>query len=249
MTISLLTPDRYVRPVYNLAMSSDGQEAVLSELPIFPLAVVLFPGAILPLHIFEERYKAMIQHAIDNQGQFGLSFRSDAAVSAETPPAIGSVGCAAKIKAVLPLEEGRMNILTAGLLRFHITEFTQAEPFLIAKVSTFSDDLDLEADVERLNHDTKEITSQFLKLLQKLNDLSGLANVELPHSPEALSMVVASALPIDDKEKQQLLEMTSTKLRLNHLKRHLKEAMTRLENRVEKHERAKRNGHGKLKEL
>jgi len=49
-------------------MPADGPEAVLDELPIFPLATVLFPGAVLPLHIFEERYKAMMKHAIDHSG-------------------------------------------------------------------------------------------------------------------------------------------------------------------------------------
>jgi ATP-dependent Lon protease len=227
-------------------MPSDGQEAVLDELPVFPLAAVLFPGSILPLHIFEERYQAMIRHAIENSGQFGLSYKGDAAVSIETPPEIGSVGCAAKIKAVLPLEEGRMNILSAGLLRYRIAEFTQTEPFLIAKVSTFSDDLEPGADLSRLHEDTKEITGQFLKLLQSLNDMSALSNMELPSAPEALSMIISSAMPIDDEDKQRLLEMTSTRLRLSSLRHYLLQSISRLQIRVGKHDGAKQNGHNKL---
>ncbi|MGH9760382.1 MAG: LON peptidase substrate-binding domain-containing protein, partial [Blastocatellia bacterium] len=66
---------------------------VVNEVPIFPLGTVLFPGVILPLHIFEDRYKAMMRYAIENRGQFGLSYRDDAAVGKDTPPEVGSVGC------------------------------------------------------------------------------------------------------------------------------------------------------------
>src|SRR5260370_38297736 len=90
---------------------------VLTEIPIVPLATVLFPGAILPLHIFEDRYKDMMRYAIENQGQFGLSYREDAAAGIETPLAIGGVGCAARINAVMPLEGGRVNVISTVLIR------------------------------------------------------------------------------------------------------------------------------------
>src|SRR5271156_4489752 len=88
-------------------MVAEGPDPVLTELPIFPLATGLFPGAILPLHIFEERYKELMQYAIEHSGQFGLSYKDDASIGQETHPAISSVGCAAKINTVFPLEEGR----------------------------------------------------------------------------------------------------------------------------------------------
>jgi ATP-dependent Lon protease len=224
-------------------MSSDAPEVVLNELPIFPLTTVLFPGAVLPLHIFEERYKAMMQHAIENSGQFGLSYREDAAVARETLPEVGSVGCVAKVKAVIPLDEGRMNILTVGLLRYHVAEFLQTEPFLIARISAFTDDIEPDADLSRLQQDTKEMTGQFLKLLQTLSDVSNQSNLELPENPEALSMIVSSALPIEDKDKQRLLEMTSTRLRLSSIRHYLLQSMTRLQARVRKHDGARQNGH------
>ncbi|HEY6329023.1 MAG TPA: LON peptidase substrate-binding domain-containing protein [Blastocatellia bacterium] len=216
----------------------------MNELPIFPLATVLFPGAVLPLHIFEDRYKAMMQHAIDHSGQFGLSYREDAAVARETLPEVGSVGCVAKVKAVIPLEEGRMNILTIGLLRYHVVEFLEKEPFLIARISALTDDIEPDADLSRLQEDTREMTGQFLKLLQTLSDVSNESNLELPENPEALSMIVSSTLPIEDKEKQRLLEMTSTRLRLSSIRHYLLQSMARLQGRVKKHEGARRNGHG-----
>ena len=219
----------------------------MDELPIFPLATVLFPGAVLPLHIFEERYKAMMKHAIDHSGQFGLSYREDAGVSLQTLPEIGSIGCAAKVKAVVPLEEGRMNILSMGILRYHIAEVIQSEPFVIAKVSVFTDDPEPDADLSRLHDDTTEMTGEFLKLLQTLNDISQQSSLELPKNPEALSMIISSALPIEDKDKQRLLEMTSTRLRLTNLRHYLLQSMSRLQSRVRKHDGARQNGHNKWK--
>src|SRR5215467_4314280 len=111
--------------MYNGGMPAESVE-LLTEIPIFPLATVLFPGAILPLHIFEDRYKDMMRHAIENQGQFGLSYRDDAAVGVESVPVIGSVGCAARINAVMPLEGGRMNVISTGLIRYRILAVKQS---------------------------------------------------------------------------------------------------------------------------
>src|SRR5436189_5263689 len=112
----------------------------LEELPIFPLATVLFPGAVLPLHIFEERYKKMIRFASDHGGLFGLSFRSEAQVDVETFLDVDSVGCLAKISASMPLEEGKMNLIAVGVVRYRIVEIKQLVPFLIARVEPFRDD-------------------------------------------------------------------------------------------------------------
>src|SRR2546423_11370485 len=125
----------------------------IPELPIFPLGTVLFPGAILTLHIFEERYKAMMRYAVDNGGMFGLSYRSDAQIGRETPPAVGSVGCIAKINAVMPLEQGRMNVLSTGLIRYRVTALRQAEPYLIAAGETFGDELEPGAGLIRIVED------------------------------------------------------------------------------------------------
>jgi Lon protease-like protein len=218
---------------------------VLDRLPIFPLEAVLFPGAILPLHIFEERYKAMMRYAIDNQGQFGLSYRTGAAVGKQTQPDIGTVGCAAKINAVMPLDEGRMNILSTGLIRYRLVEFVQIVPFLLAQVDTFSDDPDAEGDLTRLLDDTREIAEKFLEAVQSLNDSAADSNIELPDEPEAFSLFLCSTLPIENEAKQVLLEMTSTRLRLTRVRHYLINALSSYGARLRLHERAKGNGHNK----
>jgi Lon protease-like protein len=122
----------------------------LDELPLFPLATVLFPGAILPLHIFEERYKELMRYAIENGGVFGLSYRNDAAIGRETLPDVGSVGCVAQINAVMPLDEGKMNIISTGAVRYRVAQLKQVVPFLIARVNPFQDEPESESELDRL---------------------------------------------------------------------------------------------------
>jgi Lon protease-like protein len=220
--------------------------AELEEIPVFPLGTVLFPGAFLPLHIFEERYKAMIRYAVENGGIFGLSYRSDAEVGKETPPLVGSVGCAAKINAVIPLDEGKLNILSTGLLRYRVRDITQSSPFLIARIQLFADDPEPDADLTRLYDDTREVSSKFLEAVQELNDSELSGNLNLPDEPEAFSLFIASALPIDNDSKQRLLELTSTRVRLTRLRHYLLGSISAYSERLRIHERAKRNGHGKL---
>lgn len=220
---------------------------VVNEVPIFPLGTVLFPGVILPLHIFEDRYKAMMRYAIENRGQFGLSYRDDAAVGKDTPPQVGSVGCVAKINAVMPLEGGRMNVLSTGIIRYRVTEVKQHTPFVIAKIEPFGDDPEPESDLSQLFKDAREVTGKYLEALQELNDSAGKGELDLPEEAEAYSLFVASALPVENSAKQQLLEMTSTKLRLRRLAHYFNSSLDGLGGRLQKHEAAKSNGHGKLK--
>src|SRR5215469_15301932 len=233
--------------MYNSIMPSDSIE-LLTEIPIFPLATVLFPGGILPLHIFEDRYKDMMRHAIENHGQFGLSYREDAGVGIETPPAVGSVGCAARINAVMPLSEGRMNVISTGFIRYRIVQVKQSAPFIIAAIEPFSDDPEPQADLSRLQSDTGALASQFLNAIQSLNDLPAREEPELPEDAEALSLSVAAALPIDNETKQRLLEMTSTRLRLTRLRHYLVGSLSNLNQRLLRHERAKGNGHGQIQD-
>jgi Lon protease-like protein len=218
----------------------------LEELPIFPLATVLFPGAILPLHIFEERYKQMMRHAVENGGLFGLSYRTDASVDKETPPETGSVGCLAKIHAVMPLNEGRMNVISTGVVRYRVLSLQQTDPFLIAKVEPFTDDLEPGADLNRIFEEMSGMCKEFLEAAQALDEAGGIAGQDLPEDPEAFSLLVSSALPIDNDAKQTLLEVTSTRSRLSRLRHYVSSALADFTRRIKTQERAKGNGHGRL---
>ncbi|MGA9770919.1 MAG: LON peptidase substrate-binding domain-containing protein [Blastocatellia bacterium] len=217
----------------------------IEKLAIFPLATVLFPGAILPLHIFEERYKAMMRYAIENGGLFGLSYRNDALIGRETPPEVGSIGCIAKINAVVPLEEGRMNVISTGMVRYKVAAILQASPYLIARVEALADDLEPGADLNQTFDDMVDVCKQFLEAAQTLNEVNAPISQNLPDDPEDFSLLVSSALPIDNDAKQALLEMTSTRLRLTRLRSYVTRALADFNERIKIQEIAKSNGHGK----
>lgn len=217
----------------------------ITELAIFPLATVLFPGAILPLHIFEERYKAMIRYAVENGGMFGLSYRSDAQIGRESTPETGSIGCIAKINAVMPLEQGRMNILSTGLIRYRLSSLRQSEPFLTAMVETFADDLEPGADLTRMVVETQAVVTQFLEAAQSLGEPGIPAIQELPDDPEAFSLLIAGLLPIDNDAKQTLLELTSTRVRITRIRHYLNRAFADFNERLKVQEVAKSNGHAR----
>ena len=218
----------------------------LDELPISPLATVLFPGAVLPLHIFEDRYKQMMRYAVENGGLFGLSYRSDASVGENSTPEIGSVGCIAKIHAVMPLDNGRMNVVSMGVVRYRVVSLNQSEPFLMAKVEPFTDDLEPGADLSRSFDEVAELGREFLEVAHALDESGGVAGQDLPEDPEAFSLLISSALPIHNDEKQTLLEITSTRSRLSRLRHYVADALSDFTRRIKTQERAKGNGHGKI---
>jgi Lon protease-like protein len=217
----------------------------LEKLAIFPLATVLFPGAILPLRIFEERYKMLMRYAIENGGLFGLSYRNDAFIGRETPPDIGAIGCIAKINAVVPLEEGKMNIISTGIIRYKVLGLLQAAPYPLARVKSIADDLEPGADLNQAFEDVFGICKKFLDAASALNEGNVPSSQDLPEDPEAFSLLISSALPIDNDAKQTLLEMTSTRLRLTRLRGHVTRALADYAERIRIQDIAKSNGHGK----
>lgn len=229
---------------YNAIIVPESLE--LEEIPIFPLATVLFPGGLLPLHIFEDRYKQMMRFAIDNGGVFGLAYQSDAAIGRETPPDIGSIGCVAKINAVVPLEGGRMNIVSTGVIRYRVVGLRQSTPFIMARIETVTDDLEPGDDLNRIFDDMADVCRRFLEAAQALDDPNAPVNQDLPDDPEAFSLMVASALPIDNDAKQTFLEMTSTRLRLTRLRPYVTSALSEYSDRMRIQKMAKGNGHGRM---
>lgn len=214
------------------------------EISLFPLPnLVLFPNIVVPLHIFEERYKLMVNGCIDRDEAFGLvllRFGSDD----ETEDTIHRVGVTARVAEVERLDDGRMNILCEGETRFRIHRFTQQKPFWKASVDFFEDD-------ER--HSTESLYEQVAELYRSVADLSAKisgseqAELALPESATGLSFMVSYVLDIDSEEKQKLLEMNSTAERLRMLIAHLTETIRKLEQqRTYKDVVAKVRGNGDL---
>jgi len=185
--------------------SIDAPRNRLMELPIFPLKnVVLFPGMVLPLHIFELRYREMINRCIEERLPFGVVLIADGQeVGVSAKP--HTVGTAARIVRVERLEDGRMNITTVGTQRFRILELRDDQSYLTAIVRHFP----IVNGATRLASDLSQRVRP--KVLEYVALLSKAANVNLtldrlPEDPLTLAFLVAISLQVGDKDKQQLLE-------------------------------------------
>ena len=216
----------------------------LSDLPLFPLPVVLFPGVPLPLHIFEPRYRQMLTDIRLSKNLFGLAYFDPTLTSNEVPPA-GSIGCVAEVTETQTFPDGRSNILTLGVIRYRIESYVdRGDPYLVAQVSYFEDD---EEEESLLAAPAKEVAETFTRIAQAVRTIND-ERAALPDisdtEQQRLSFLVAAAMEIDAEIKQELLEMRSTSERLERLRGMLTIAVKGYEERARIHDLAKGNGHG-----
>src|SRR5918998_1635655 len=128
------------------------------ELPLFPLPVVLFPGVPMPLHIFEPRYRRLLEDIQLRDNLFGLSY-FDAGASETNVPAVGHIGCVAEVTEVQSMPDGRSNILTVGLIRYRVESYLEhGDPYLVGAVAFFEDE---EEDAEALESGALEVSGLF----------------------------------------------------------------------------------------
>lgn len=176
------------------------------ELPLFPLQnVVLFPGMVLPLHIFEMRYREMINRCIDEQLPFGvLLIKEGAEVGDMAEPHL--IGTAARIVRVERQEGGRMNITTIGTQRFRVKELHYTHTYLTGTVETFpfvNGGTKIAAD---LAHKIRPYILNYVDLLSKASH-QPLKLERLPEDATALTLMVAIALQVSNGQKQELLSL------------------------------------------
>jgi len=213
------------------------------ELPLFPLAVVLFPGVPLPLHIFEARYRQMLTDIRVSNNFFGLSYFDSSTSEKDMPPA-GHVGCVAEVTETQTLPDGRANILTVGLIRYRVEEYLErGDPYLVAQVSFFEDEEEADELLGESSHEVAETFTRIARAVRIINDerasLPDISDTE----PQRLSFLVAAAMEIETEIKQELLELRSTCERLKRLRDMLVRAVSSYEERARVHELAKGNGH------
>jgi Lon protease-like protein len=184
------------------------------RIPLFPLNVVLLPGAILPLHIFEPRYRQMVRHCIDEKCEFGVLLA--------LPKGIVRVGCTAEVAEVVKrYNDGRMDIITVGRTPFRITQLMNTEAYandqLLEGDVDFLDDRELRTDARTQN--------ELMRLYEVCHTLifeDYPRNIE-SEAAEYLSFLVASTLPLDLLCKQQILELRSEADRQQRLVGYLRE--------------------------
>ncbi|MHB1957597.1 MAG: LON peptidase substrate-binding domain-containing protein [Acidobacteriaceae bacterium] len=173
------------------------------KIPLFPLDLVLFPGAALPLHIFEDRYKEMIGECLQCHGEFGM-------VRARRE-GLAIVGCTAKIVTVMhTYPDGRLDILCRGERRFEIESLVEGRNFLEAEVDFLPD-----YGPSSTRRDREQCAALHLEMME----LSGNAAMEFPQLDldQPVAYLLASAIPADLEFKQELLHLHSDSARTARL--------------------------------
>jgi len=214
------------------------------EIPLFPLPLVLFPQVVVPLHIFEERYKEMINRCIEESIAFGIVMIPPG-TSAENEATIRRVGVTARVIQFDRIEGGRFNIMAAGEMRFRILNFTTGKSYRTARVEFIEDDDESEEelwdsynDVVRLYREVHRLAAQYRGVDVDVDE------VKIPASPATMSHMLSFVLDLDVEFKQALLEMTSIEGRLKTLTVHLEEASQRLNTEIVRGKTSPRgNGH------
>ena len=184
------------------------------KIPIFPLPLVLLPGEKLPLHIFEEKYKKMIEYCLKNNKKFGIinSKNNDSLV----------IGCTASIEQLVggENESREYDILVSGVERFIVKSYNTSESYKQAYVKTWND-ID-----DTINEDLLQEANVFLyEVLLKLGASSKIPQIDMPKS----SFEISSMLDIDKRAKKILLKSQSENDRLIVLKRILKKAIIKID--------------------
>jgi Lon protease-like protein len=201
-------------------------------LSLFPLDVVLFPGAPLPLHIFEERYKEMIGECLAKKTSFGVVRAKE--------NALAEIGCTAEIDQVLKkYEDGRMDILSEGVRRFEIIELNHDRSFVQADVLLFEDSPETPSSGQQ--------RTKALELHQSLIEITGSESPVVKDDRSAendqLSFYLAHELPVDLEFKQTLLGMRSENERMTTLIEYYENIIPKLRRVIRGREKASTNGH------
>jgi Lon protease-like protein len=181
------------------------------ELPLFPLDVVLFPGTVLPLYIFEPRYRQMIHDCLNEEKPFGVVLVSSGGTFMNE--ATYEVGTLAEIHNLQHLEDGCYTLMGVGTKRFRIVNRHTNKPYISGMVEPFDDDIETENELNGLAQQARNLFSTYLDMLLRAASEEDM-HANLPESPEELSYFVAYFLEIENGKKQQMLEMTSTRQRL-----------------------------------
>jgi Lon protease-like protein len=205
----------------------------LERIPLFPLNVVLLPGADLPLHIFEPRYRQMVRQCLETKSEFGMLLA--------LPKGIVRVGCTAEIIEVAKrYNDGRMDILTVGRSPFRVVELLNAEACGEGEL--------LEGQVDYLDDREREVDAKLRRELVELYETCHtIAFDNYPRNvrdelQDNLSYLIAGTLPMDLLWKQQILELRCEADRQERLLGYLREWAPHLQKTEAKRASAGGNG-------
>jgi Lon protease-like protein len=185
-------------------------------LPLFPLGAVLYPGMLMPLHIFEDRYRQLVRDLLagPEPRRFGvIAIRKGRETGIDGVQSLYEIGCTAALRRVDQLDDGRFDIVTVGTQRFRLLGLDESQPYLQGEVELLAEEPVAPAAAEPA---VQVVQAAFLEYLDALTEWGG-ATVrleELPDEPSLLSFIVAAAVVIDLPERQALLAESDTLHRL-----------------------------------
>lgn len=209
------------------------------HLPLFPLGVVLYPGAVVPLHIFEPRYRQMLIDCVSEDERFGLCPPAEG----RGAPAIGAIGCIAEILERETLADGRSDVLVIGRERFRIMRLVEeGTPYYLGDVEAVHDHPDTRP-APRAMTDLCRLATQYVELARTLTDEPERES-SFDDDPVVATFEIAAMLEVDFPIRQRMLAMQSTAERADLLLDMLPQILPQLVAAIAVRKRARSNGRG-----
>jgi Lon protease-like protein len=200
----------------------------LERFPLFPLGLVLIPRELVPLHIFEERYKQMIGECLDQKSEFGIVWLSDSGLK--------EIGCSARIARVLErFDDGRLNVLVEGTTPFKLLRRIDDLPYPAGDVQPLADDDAAPGDAEAIDAARSRYADLVAEVTDERPDAETLAKLD--------AYGMAATLDVALDAKQLMLELRSERARLEQLEALFADALGRIRHAERAAERAQGNGH------
>lgn len=185
-------------------------------LPLFPLGTVLYPGLLLPLNIFEERYRQLVRDLLDGPEprQFGvIAIRKGRETGVDGISALYQVGCTATLREVAEQEDGRYLLVTVGTQRFRLVSLDDSQPYLQGEVDLIEDEIGDEAAAGLAVQAVQRAFRGYVEALASRESVE-VTVPELPDEPLMLSYLVAASMILDLSVRQDLLAEPDAERRL-----------------------------------
>jgi uncharacterized protein len=176
-------------------------------MPLFPLGTVLYPGLLLPLHIFEERYRQLVGDLLEEPEprDFGvIAIRKGRETGVDGISALYQIGCTARLRQVMRHDDGRFELVTAGVQRFRLVDLDHSRPYLRGEIEPLAEETGDEAAAALAAGAVQRAFREYLDALAT----QGAARVsvpDLPDEPVLLSYLVAASMIVDLSDRQVLL--------------------------------------------
>jgi uncharacterized protein len=176
-------------------------------MPLFPLGTVLYPGLVLPLHIFEERYRELVGDLLDGPEpqDFGvIAIRKGRETGVDGVSALHEIGCTARLRQVMRHDDGRFEVVTVGTQRFRLLGLDHSRSYLQAEIERLAEETGDEASAALAVQAVQRTFREYLDALAS----QGAAQIsvpELPDEPVLLSYLVAASMIVDLSDRQVLL--------------------------------------------